>query len=450
MAENNSGHLVVVVGAGPAGIYGSRKLADAGHEVVLINRDIKPGGLVEYGIYWNKHKMKEGIRNQFRKILADPRVHYVGNVKVGEQADLTLNELREVLNPSALIVAAGAQGTKSLGLKGEEAQGVFHAKDLVYHYNGLPPFSQRQFAIGKRVAIIGIGNVMVDIAHWLVHDLKTPEVIAVARRGPAQRAYTDNEIKAVAANIDQAAFQQELDRCAPHIHLDSEGLTKLHLELTKYCKEPCKEGISPTKLTFRYLSAPTEILSDEMGRVRALRMEDTTLVPKGEDFSARGLGTFHELEVDTVIFAVGDRVDERLGLPFDGSVYVKNTTPDPVNPGDEAYQVFDPQTGQTLTGTFVIGWSRQASDGLVGKAKQDGERGIAVVNRYLETQTPGSAANLADRLNALEQLLASRGVRTVNYSDVQKLESIEKQEAERHGLEFFKHIANEEMLRVIS
>jgi ferredoxin/flavodoxin---NADP+ reductase len=299
MAENNSGHLVVVVGAGPAGIYGSRKLADAGHEVVLINRDIKPGGLVEYGIYWNKHKMKEGIRNQFRKILADPRVHYVGNVKVGEQADLTLNELREVLNPSALIVAAGAQGTKSLGLKGEEAQGVFHAKDLVYHYNGLPPFSQRQFAIGKRVAIIGIGNVMVDIAHWLVHDLKTPEVIAVARRGPAQRAYTDNEIKAVAANIDQAAFQQELDRCAPHIHLDSEGLTKLHLELTKYCKEPCKEGISPTKLTFRYLSAPTEILSDEMGRVRALRMEDTTLVPKGEDFSARGLGTFHELEVDT-------------------------------------------------------------------------------------------------------------------------------------------------------
>ena len=60
----------------------TRKLAEAGHEVVLINRDIKPGGLVEYGIYWNKHKMKEGIRAQFRKILADPRVHYLGNVKI--------------------------------------------------------------------------------------------------------------------------------------------------------------------------------------------------------------------------------------------------------------------------------------------------------------------------------------------------------------------------------
>ena len=138
----NSGHLVVVVGAGPAGIYGTRKLAEAGHEVILLNRDIKPGGLVEYGIYWNKHKMKEGIRKQFRQTLADTRVHYVGNVKIGEHADLTLTELREVLRPAVMVVAAGAQGTKSLGLAGEAAQGVFHAKDLVYHYNGLPPFSE--------------------------------------------------------------------------------------------------------------------------------------------------------------------------------------------------------------------------------------------------------------------------------------------------------------------
>ena len=75
------------------------KLAEAGHEVVIINRDIKPGGLVEYGIYFNKHKLKEGVRIQFRKILADPRVHYLGHIKIGAQADLTLDELREVLNP---------------------------------------------------------------------------------------------------------------------------------------------------------------------------------------------------------------------------------------------------------------------------------------------------------------------------------------------------------------
>lgn len=450
MAEQTSGHLVVVVGAGPAGIYGTRKLADAGHQVIIINRDIKPGGLVEYGIYWNKHKMKEGIRAQFRKIFADPHIHYVGNVKIGHQADLTLDELRDLLKPTALIVAAGAQGTKSLSLKGEEAQGVFHAKDLVYHYNGLPPFSQQHFPIGQRVAVIGIGNVMVDIAHWLVHDLKTPEVIAIARRGPAQRAYTDNEIKAVAANIDIPALQAELERVGPHIHVDREGMEKLFKDLTKYAHEPGKEGQSPTRLSFRYLSAPTEILADETGRVCALRMEDTTLMPKGDDFSARGLATYHDLAVDTVIFAVGDRVDEKLGLPFDGSIYVKNTAPDPEYPGAEAYQVFDPHLGRKLDGVFVIGWSRQASDGLVGKAKLDGERGINFVNQFLEKATSGTAEDTADKLNALRQLLAERGVRTVNFADVLKLESIEKQEAASRGLEFYKFSANDEMLKALA
>ena len=447
----NSGHLVVVVGAGPAGIYGTRKLAEAGHEVVLINRDIKPGGLVEYGIYWNKHKMKEGIRKQFRQTLADARVHYVGNVKLGEQADLSLPELRAVLRPSVMVVAAGAQGTKSLGLLGEEAQGVFHAKDLVYHYNNLPPFSERPFDLGQRVAIIGIGNVAIDIAHYLVHERQTAEVVIVARRGPAQRAYTDNEIKTVAANFDTAALQAELARIRPHIHVgDDEACAALHQALTKHVKEPGKEGVSTTRLTFRYLSQPTEILSDAAGRVCALRMEDTTLVPKGEDFSARSLGTHYDLPVDTVVFAVGDRVDEQLGLPFDGAVYVKNPVPDATHPGDEAYQVYDPVTGQRLDDTFVIGWSRQASDGLVGKAKQDGERGVAVIQRHLDALATGSATNTDEKLAALQQLLQSRRVRTVSYADIQKLEAREQQEAAQRELEFFKYASNAEMLQVIT
>src|SRR5215510_234573 len=123
---NSSGHLVVTIGAGPAGIYGVRKLAEAGHEVVIINRDIKPGGLVEYGIYFNKHKLKEGVRQQFRKILTDPRAHYFGHLKIGREADLSLDELCEILKPSAVVVAAGAQGTKALGIPGDTGHGVYH------------------------------------------------------------------------------------------------------------------------------------------------------------------------------------------------------------------------------------------------------------------------------------------------------------------------------------
>jgi ferredoxin--NADP+ reductase len=443
-----SGHLVVTVGAGPAGIYGVRKLAEAGHEVILLNRDIKPGGLVEYGIYFNKHKLKEGVRKQFRQILADPRIHYIGHVKIGRQADLTLDELRELLQPSAIVVPSGAQGSKALGIPGDTALGVYHAKDLVYHYNGLPEFTKRDFQVGDRVAIIGVGNVMVDIAHWLVHEKKVKEVIAVARRGPAQRAYTDVEIQAVAANFDLPAFDAELERVRPKLETVGEDLAAIHKDLTKYCAAKCKEGESPSKMYFRFLSSPTEVVV-ENGRVKALRVEDTELVRRGEWLSAKGLGTYYDIECDSVVFAIGDKVDETLGLPCTGTEYIRNPNPDPNNAGDEAYQVFDPENGQVCDGLFVIGWSRQASDGVVGKAKQDGERGMAVVNRYLQKREPGSAAEWEERLASLTRLLTERGVRTVSYADVQKLEAVEREESGRRSVEFFKHITDEDMLAVI-
>lgn len=446
---NRSGHLVVTVGAGPAGIYGVRKLAEAGHEVVILNRDIKPGGLVEYGIYFNKHKLKEGVRKQFRQILVDPRIHYLGHIKVGRDANLTLDEVREIFQPSAVVVAAGAQGTKALGIPGDTAAAVYHAKDLVYHYNGLPEFSRRDFLIGDRVVIIGIGNVMVDLAHWLVHEKKIKEVIAVARRGPAQRAYTDVEIQSVAANIDTADLQAELERIRPRLEAVSENIETITKDLTKHIGAKAKEGESPTRMIFRFLSSPTEVLVDESGRVKALRVENTNLVPRGDSLAAKGTGTFTDIPCDTVIFAIGDKVDANLGIPCSGAEFIRNPNPDPENPGDEAYQVYDPEAGQVCDGLFVIGWSRSASDGVVGKAKQDGERGMAVVNRYLQKADPGSAEGVEEKLAKFKQLLADRGVEVIEYSDVQKLEAAERQIAQDRGLEFFKYFTDEEMLSAI-
>lgn len=444
-----SGHLVVVIGAGPAGIYGARKLAEAGHEVLILNRDIKPGGLAEYGIYFNKYRMKEGIRAQFRKILSDPHIHYLGHVRIGQSAELTLDELRSLLNPSAIVVAAGAQGTKFLGIPGEQIPGVYHAKDLVYHYNELPPFSQQHFQIGQRVAIIGIGNVMVDIAHWLVHEKEVAEVIAIARRGPAQRAYTDQEVKSIAANIDNEDLHQELERIRPRLETIHEDVETIYQELIKHVNELPKEGASPTKVKFRFLSSPAEIIHNEE-RPSALRVEDTELVPKDEDFIARGLGTFADIEADTIIFAVGDSIDLGLGLPRGKGGYHTNPTPDTEHPGAENYQAFDPTLGAVIPGTFVMGWSRQASDGLVGKARQDGERGVAVVNRYLETAANGSAENTAAKIARLAETLQTRGVPTVTYSDVQRLEAIEKEIAEQRGIEYFRFATNEEMFAQIN
>ena len=209
-------HLVAVVGAGPAGIYGTRKLTEAGHRVVLINRDIKPGGLAEYGIFVEKEKMKTGLRKQFKRILADSRVFYLGHVTIGEDQPLSIHDLQK-MGFGAIVVTAGAQGTKKLGIEGEDTIGVYHAKDVVYHYNSLPPFSERTYEIGRRVAIIGMGNVMVDIANWLLNLKKIDQVVVVARRGPLEKAYDDSEFEYIDMYLDNADMKREIERIAAQL-----------------------------------------------------------------------------------------------------------------------------------------------------------------------------------------------------------------------------------------
>jgi ferredoxin--NADP+ reductase len=161
---------VFVVGAGPAGLFAARKIASAGYSVIILNRDVKPGGLAEYGIYPQKFHMKAGLRKQFFKFLEMPNLAYFGNTPVGEHGAIKIDDLRQ-WNPSAIVYAVGAQGTKTMGLPGENGKGLYSAKDFVFFYNQLPPFASMDFSIGRRVAIVGMGNVMVDIARWLLVDM---------------------------------------------------------------------------------------------------------------------------------------------------------------------------------------------------------------------------------------------------------------------------------------
>ena len=235
-------------------MFAAQKLALSGHEVMIFNRDVKPGGLAEYGIYPVKDKMKVGLRKQFAKVLSLPNVHYFGHVPVGINSPISIETLRE-FRPAAMVFAVGAQGTKKLGLPGEAALGVYSAKDFVYYYNQLPPFASQDFSTGRRIAIVGMGNVMVDIARWLLLDdpaRKAEEVIVIARRGPLEAKFDDKEFAHIHMYLDRQAFHQELLRVQDRMTAVGQDMARVATEtfvcLSKFPEQQC----AGPRLTFRW------------------------------------------------------------------------------------------------------------------------------------------------------------------------------------------------------
>ena len=441
-------HVIIVAGAGPAGMAVSNMLAKAGHEVVILNRDIKFGGLAEYGIFPSKLKLRGGLKKQYWEMLAQPNVHYFGNVAVGSGKDVTVEDLRG-LGASAIVFSIGAQGTKAIGVEGDSAKGVFHAKDVVYHFNRLPGFGDRPFDVGKHVAIIGVGDVMVDIAHWLIRYKKVARVTAIARRGPAERKYNPKEIRAVCSNMDIEGIKTEFERIRTRLEAVGQkpddilkGMTD---EFTK-----CEPKVSETQMGFRFLASPKRVLVDGHNCVRALELEETKLEPKGDDTAAVGLKQLYEFPVDSVVFAVGDKVDETVGLPYKNGMFVTNPIKTTNDPDDALFQAYDESTCKIVNGVFLAGWARKASEGLVGVAKRDGEWCAEVVMRYLTTRSSEGHSSSKVVLDKLNGLFRQRKSRPVDINGLKLLTVAEKSYG--HALDCigeFKFAANHEMLTLI-
>ena len=427
-------YFVAVVGAGPAGLFGARELANQGARVAVFNRDIKPGGLAEYGIYPSKHTMKIGLRKQFRQVLDLPNLDYFGNVSVGEKGDLSLNDLR-AFGFQSILVTAGAQGTKWLGLPGENLVGVYHAKDVVYFYNQLPPYSRKPFRFGKRCAVIGAGNVMIDIAHYLIREEKVEEVIAIVRRGPAEVKFDKKEMEYVIANLDQSALDAEIERVTPIMQAVHQDPVTARASIMEALPKGLTK-VSDTKFRFEFLASPVQMFGDTNGNLTQVEIEDNILVEKDGDTKARGTGNKRRLDVETIVFAIGDKVDESFGLPVEWNEFVKSENP--------RYPVEGNSFETPFEDVFVGGWSRKASSGLVGYARKDGTSASKAVWQYLQTKQP-----IEVNTDALLERLRSLGKPIVMKDDVRKLEATETAEAQKRGLEAFKFSSNEDMLQAM-
>ncbi|HEY6074588.1 MAG TPA: hypothetical protein VIV15_14670, partial [Anaerolineales bacterium] len=307
--------------------------------------------------------------------------------------------------------------------------------DVVYFYNKLPPFAQKTFLFGKRCAVVGAGNVMVDISHFLIRLEKVDEVIAIVRRGPVEVKFDKKEMEHIIANLDVPALDAEIERVTPI--MQAVGQDPVHARNVILEALPKAEPkVSDTRFRFEFLASPVQMNGDAENRLTSIEIEDNILVLKDGETKARGTGNKRNIDVDTVIFAIGDKVDESMGLPVEWNEFVKS--PEPKYPVEGVSY----ETG--VDRVFVGGWSRQASHGLVGYARKDGINAARSVLQYLASKQPSGAS-----LQAVRERVDRLNKQVITKEDIKRLEAVEASEAQKRGLEEFKFATNEEMLAAI-
>jgi ferredoxin/flavodoxin---NADP+ reductase len=178
------------------------------------------------------------------------------------------------------------------------------------------------------------------------------------------------------------------------------------------------------------------MIGEENGCLKQVEIEDNILVEANGDTKAKGTGHKRLLDVETVVFAIGDKVDESFGLPIEWNEFVKNPTP--------RFPIDGISYESPIEDVFVGGWARQASTGLVGYARKDGTNASKAVWQYLQTKQP-----VEPNLKAVAEKIKSLNKPIVTKEEVKKLESVELAEAQKRGMEEFKFDANDDMLQAI-
>jgi ferredoxin--NADP+ reductase len=202
------------------------------------------------------------------------------------------------------------------------------------------------------------------------------------------------------------------------------------------------EPVSQTRFRFEFLATPVRIMGDWMNGVSGLKVEDNSLLAVDGNIKARGTGNTHQIEVDTVIFAIGDTVDRDFCVPVYNDSYV--TVKEPRFPVDHlSYEAYNPDSNQPIERVFLAGWARQASTGLVGYARRDGENGAEAVLLFLQDQSP--MRDLDNVVERFEQRLEQTHQHLVDKSRLKRLEEAEKIESQKRGMEEFKFPTNDEM-----
>lgn len=442
---------VAIVGAGPAGTYAADILskAEVPTSIDILERLPAPFGLVRYGVAPDHPRIKQ-IIVALANVLGRGDIRFLGNVNVG--ADLSLDDLRA--HYDAVVFATGSFEDAALDIPGIDLEGSYGAADFVSWYDGHPDVPRTWPLEAREVAVLGVGNVALDVARILTKhpkDLAPTEIPAnvmeilekspvtdvhvFGRRGPAQVKFTPLELRELGQvpDVDVVVYPEdyefdEASQKAIEGHHQTKQLVKTLTDWT--LREPA--GAS-RRIHLHLLHSPVEILDDGNGRVGGVRMERTTLQGDG---SAAGTGEFLEYPCQAVYRAVGYWGTEIEGVPFDAAKGVIRNV--------EGRVVDD--AGTPIPGFYTTGWIKRGPVGLIGHTKSDAQETIAHLVEDAEALVAGTGAEpVALSPDNLLTLLKERGVPVVQWQDWEVLDAFERATGESEGRERVKVVPREEM-----
>lgn len=448
---------VAVIGAGPAAFYAVESLfkqANLVCQVDMFNRLPTPYGLVREGVAPD-HESIKAVTRIYDRTAENPNFRYFGNVTFGK--DLTHADLKPLYDQ--IIYAVGAQSDRQMGIPGEDLEGSYPATIFVGWYNGHPDYRDLDFDLSvERVAVVGNGNVAMDVARILATDpdelaktdmadyaiaklrqSKIREVVMLGRRGPVQAAFTNPELKefgelaGVDVIVDPADL--ELDEYSAAA-LPTEKIATKNVEtLRKYVAKT--EHTQPRRVVLRFLVSPVEIIG-ENGKVKAVKLEKNRLeMGKDGSLKAKGTGQYETLDIGLIFRSVGYR-----GVPLEGVPFNEATGTIP----NIAGRVTMHATGEVVPGEYVVGWAKRGPSGIIGTNKPDSASTVNSMIEDLPELTPIAADKRDPEL--IVKLLHERKPDHVTYAEWKLINQAEMAKGAEQGRPRVKITSIPEMLAV--
>jgi ferredoxin--NADP+ reductase len=442
---------LAIVGAGPAGIYAAdliikSELRDFDVSIDLFDLLPAPYGLVRYGVAPDHPRIK-GIIRALYEVLDRGDIRFFGNVEYGK--DITLDDLKTHYN--AVIFSTGAVKDANLNIPGIQLEGSFGAAAFVNWYDAHPDFERSWDLSAKEIAVLGNGNVALDVARVLSKPAKAmistdipdnvyqglrasqaTDVHVFGRRGPAQVKFSPLELREAVhiEGVDTIVYDEDFQYDeGSQKAIDSNNQTRVMVKTLEDLRGNELTG-AKRRLHLHFFSAPVEILEKD-GKVAGIKIERTKLDGTG---NVKPTGEFREFPIQAVYRAVGYFGSELSEVPFDEKAGVI--------PNDKG-RVLDSE-GKHIEGVYATGWIKRGPVGLIGHTKSDAIETIAQIiqdkNKWWKPASPSE--------HSITELLSSRNIDFVGWPEWLRIDAEEKRLGESQERERIKLVEREDFLSV--